>query len=470
MDGTWQIRKRTLVAQPVDLVFDYLTRWDRVGEWDRSVVAAERTSAGPPAAGSRFQLTLAFGGRRIPMTYVITAAERPRRIELEGQAPVFRAVDRIRLEPVPGGTELSYEVTIAFDRPPRGLAGVLGKRVLAFNATRAIRRLRTVLAGVPTPPRLTLATRMADQALLPGLLGFTRLGHALAVRRRPVASILYRDRTVVLTGATSGIGRAAARALYRRGAHLVAVGRSAEKLAGLERELNALGGAGTIATERADLSLLAEVRILAERLVQRYERIDVLINNAGALFNRFQQTAEGIEKTMATDLVAPFLLTRLLLPALRAAGSARIVNVASGGMYTQGVRAPDLTPEPAAFHGPAVYARAKRGLVILTARWARQWAPAGISVHAMHPGWVATPGLAVSLPGFYRRLAPWLRTPAQGADTIVWLAAAPDAARASGHFWLDRKIRATHVIRRTRTTMQEDAALVQALDLLCKRW
>ncbi|MGA6927404.1 MAG: SDR family NAD(P)-dependent oxidoreductase [Desulfosarcina sp.] len=327
-----------------------------------------------------------------------------------------------------------------------------------------IRRIRTLLSGSSRPPHLTIMTRMADQTILPGLIGFTTLGYILGKHRRPVASALYNGRTMVLTGGTSGIGKAAVQALYRNGADLVVVGRDAGKLDELRRELDAIRGGGTIETELADLSLMADVRKLSNRLIQRHERIDVLINNAGGLFNRYRQTAEGIEMTMATDLVSPYLLTRLLLPSLKVAKAARIINVASGGMYTQGMRADDLNPHPSGHDGPTAYARAKRGLVILTGLWADELASSGISVQAMHPGWVDTPGLEKSLPTFYRQLSPWLRTPAQGADTIVWLAASPDAHRASGHFWLDRKIRATHVFPNTRTTSTDNHKLAAALD------
>ena len=132
-------------------------------------------------------------------------------------------------------------------------------------------------------------------------------------------------------------------------------------------------------------------------------------------------------------------------------------------MYTQGVERNFLGSVPESYHGPSAYAQAKRGLVILTEWWAREFARYGVSAHAMHPGWVDTPGLETSLPAFHRYLRPWLRTPAQGADTIVWLAAAPDAARAPGRFWLDRTIRATHVFPHTRLSSRERADMVGRL-------
>lgn len=466
MGNTWQIKKEIDADQPADRVFDYLSHWATVAEWDPSVVSARMLSAGTPSLGSRFHLTLQFGWNRVPMTYVISRMDPHRFLELEGSGPHFKAVDRIRCEETTRGTRITYMVEVTFDRALNRLASIIGQPLFGLYAKKSIRRLQTMLSGSSKPPYLTTLVRMADQAILPGMIGFTRLGYTLGKHRRRVASVLYKNRVMVLTGGTSGIGKAAVRELYRKGSHLVVVGRDAGKLNELRRELDSVPGGGTIETELADLSLMADVRKLAARLIRRHDRIDVLINNAGALFNQFRHTAEGIEMTMATDLVSPYLLTRLLLPSLKAAKTARIINVASGGMYTQSIRANALKNGSSHHHGPTVYAQAKRGLVILTEWWANELASAGISVHAMHPGWVNTPGLAKSLPAFHRQLSPWLRTPEQGADTIVWLAAAPDAHRASGQFWLDRKIRATHVFGNTRTTSSDNLELIRALDEL----
>ena len=460
----WQIEERIDISQPPERVFDYLAHFHNIREWDPSVLTARQVSPGNPSPGTRFELTLLFGMTRVPMIYEITSLTPLRALVLTGRAASFEAVDRILLDQIPGGTRITYIAEVHFQQSPGRIVGGLGERLFRVNAERAVRRLRALLSGTSPAPRLTALTRMADQMLLPGSLGFTRAGYRLAKNRRPVASALYAGRTMVLTGGTSGIGLAAARELYDRGAHLVVVGRSAEKLEALSRALRAGEGGGRIATELADLSVLAEVRTLADRLKTRYGRIDVLINNAGALFNDRLETSEKIEMTLATDLLSPYLLTRLLLPALSAAGAGRIINVASGGMYTQGVRVDDLQHRNEPYDGPTAYARAKRALVILTEIWARQLAPLGISVHAMHPGWVDTPGLARTLPAFHYQLSRWLRSPSQGADTIVWLAASPDAARASGHFWLDRKIRATHVFPGTRETNADRRALVSALD------
>jgi NAD(P)-dependent dehydrogenase (short-subunit alcohol dehydrogenase family) len=148
--------------------------------------------------------------------------------------------------------------------------------------------------------------------------------------------------------------------------------------------------------------------------------------------------------------LSPFLLTRALRPVLEAAAPSRVIVVASGGMYTEPLDVDALDPDPAAYDGTKAYARCKRAQVVLTEEWTRHLLDTGVTVNAMHPGWADTPGLRTALPGFTRMVGPLLRTPEEGADTIVWLAAAPDAADQSGLFFLDRRARAKHRLRRTR--------------------
>jgi NAD(P)-dependent dehydrogenase (short-subunit alcohol dehydrogenase family) len=118
-----------------------------------------------------------------------------------------------------------------------------------------------------------------------------------------------------------------------------------------------------------------------------------------------------------------------------------VINVSSGGMYTQGLHLDDLQMETGPYRGSVAYARAKRAQVVLTERWARRWRDRGIVVHAMHPGWADTPGIAAGLPRFGALIGSRLRSPDEGADTIVWLAASPEAIRSTGRFWLDRRPR-----------------------------
>ncbi|GAC1573673.1 MAG: SDR family oxidoreductase [Candidatus Dormibacteria bacterium] len=284
--------------------------------------------------------------------------------------------------------------------------------------------------------------------------GYTSLGYRL---RRPWWNHLdlasMRGRSVLVTGATSGLGLAAAEGFAALGADVWLLARDRRR-GEAARAAVARRAAGDVHLELCDLGELASVRALAERFSAQVPRLDVLVNNAGVMTGERERSADGIELTFAVNVVAPFLLTELLLGALRAAAPSpgRIVNVSSGGMYAQRLRADDLQSERGEFDGTAAYARSKRAEVVLTEMWAQRLAGTGVTVHAMHPGWADTPGVKSSLPRFYRVTKPLLRTPAQGADTIVWLGAASLPDESSGGFWHDRRRRPVHLLPGTRET------------------
>lgn len=323
--------------------------------------------------------------------------------------------------------------------------------------------IEAALSGESAPPERSRLTDLQDRLIVPGLFGFTNLGYHWHKRTWKPLAVSLRGRTVVVTGATSGLGQAAASQLAELGARVILVGRNPDKAEGTRREIVAATGNDNIAVALADLGLLAEVRKLARKLLADEPRIHVLVNNAGVLLNQRTTTAEGNEATLATNLLAPYLLTRLLLPRLRASAPSRIINVSSGGMYATGLALDDLQYERGAYDGTRAYARAKRALVTLTEVWAAQLSGSGVVVHAMHPGWADTPGVAGSLPGFHAITRRFLRTPDQGADTITWLAASPEAARVSGMFWLDREPHTTHVLPGTAPSPQQRKELMDAL-------
>jgi dehydrogenase/reductase SDR family protein 12 len=285
-----------------------------------------------------------------------------------------------------------------------------------------------------------------------GPLGYTNLGYRLRARGFAPLPRLGDDATAVVTGATSGLGRAAAQGLARLGARVVLVVRDAERG---ERVRAELPGGPDHAVARCDLSSLADVRALAARLP---DRIDVLVHNAGVLPPALKRTAEGHELTLATNVLTPFLLTSLLHDRTR-----RVVNVTSGGMYTKKLDVDELVaPDPDGFSGTRAYAHTKRAEVVLTELWAAKLDPARTVVHAMHPGWADTPGLAASLPGFHRVMKPVLRDPDEGADTIVWLGAAPEPLRTTGRLWLDRAPQRMHLLPGTRESADERTRLWDA--------
>jgi dehydrogenase/reductase SDR family protein 12 len=301
-----------------------------------------------------------------------------------------------------------------------------------------------------TKSEVRLIDCLLDRTVVGGVVGFTRQGFEIRKRElHPVTESLY-GKSVVITGATSGIGEAAAMMIAALGPRVVLIGRNSEKLEHTKTFLMDRTGNPDIVSIQGDLSLMADIKRVAEHMKRDLIRVDALINNAGGLFNARLETVEGIEQTLATDLAGPFLLTNLLIPLLKSSASARIINVSSGGMYTQKIDVEDLCFKREPYNGSKAYARAKRGIVILSEMWAHYLQNDGIVVNSMHPGWVNTPGLVESLPRFHSMVRPFLRTPQQGADTIVWLAVSSEAGEVSGKFWLDRRPHITHVFPFTR--------------------
>jgi dehydrogenase/reductase SDR family member 12 len=284
---------------------------------------------------------------------------------------------------------------------------------------------------------------------------FTNIGYWLHSHDHQPLETDMSGRTVLITGATGGLGRAGAEKLAALGARTLIVGRNAEKL-------NAATGGidGEVVGYRCDLSMMSEIRGLAARILAEEPRLDVLINNVGVLLPERQLTEEGLEKTFATDLAGHFLLTNLLLRRLVESAPSRVVNITSGGMYSERIQPDDLQFETRDYKGTAAYAHAKRGQVILTEMWAKRLEGTGVSFHAMHPGWAATGGVAASLPTFNTLMRPFLRSAEQGADTMVWLAGATEPAAAkSGELWFDREIVAKHFFGRTQETPEDRVRL-----------
>ncbi|MGE0711061.1 MAG: SDR family NAD(P)-dependent oxidoreductase [Planctomycetota bacterium] len=264
-----------------------------------------------------------------------------------------------------------------------------------------------------------------------------------------------RGRRCLVTGANSGIGYAAAEALVRRGAEVWLLCRDAARGAAAAAEL-ARVGPGLVHDEVLDLSSLDAIRAWAA--ARAPAAVDVLVHNAGALPRERALTAEGLETTFATHVAGPFLLTHLLRPALAAAAAARVIWVSSGGMYAQRLSLADLDWSRRPYDGVTAYAQTKRMQVVLSELCAERWG-ADLRSHAMHPGWADTPAVREALPRFWRFTQGRLRSPAEGADTVVWLAVAAEPGACSGRFWFDRAPRATCLVPGTRERPAERAAL-----------
>jgi NAD(P)-dependent dehydrogenase (short-subunit alcohol dehydrogenase family) len=240
---------------------------------------------------------------------------------------------------------------------------------------------------------------------------------------------------VVLTGATRGIGRAAVIELVRRGADVALVGRDWARVRLVAEEAAAAGG-GQVHGHVADLMLMSNVRVLADEIRERYERVDVLANNAGALFASRQHTPEGFERTFALNHLAPFLLTNLLRD--RLAGG-RVVTTASNAHKSGRLVLDDLQSEKS--YSARAYGSSKLCNILFTRELARR-APE-LRANCFHPGVVRT-GFAKNEDGVWKVVAklgaPFFRSPEHGARSLVWLALSDDAAALTGQYIVDEQV------------------------------
>jgi NAD(P)-dependent dehydrogenase (short-subunit alcohol dehydrogenase family) len=241
---------------------------------------------------------------------------------------------------------------------------------------------------------------------------------------------------VVITGATRGIGRAAAVELAKRGAEVVIVGRERERVDAVAGEAQAAGGA-PVHRQVADLALMAEVRALAEELAERYERIDVLANNAGAMFASRKVTSEGFEQTLALNHLAPFLLTNLLLDRL---DGGRVVTTTSDAHTGGRLDLDDLQSEKS-YSAMRVYGTTKLCNILFTRELAKR--ASQLRANCFHPGTVRT-GFGKNDGGIWKVLTtiagPFFRSPERGARSLVWLATSDEGGRLTGEYVHDEKV------------------------------
>lgn len=251
-------------------------------------------------------------------------------------------------------------------------------------------------------------------------------------------------RVAVVTGSSSGIGRSTARKLAALGWHVIGVGRDPGRCAEAAAEIAAAArdGGGEFAMLRGDFTLMSEVRRVADEIAARTSRVDVLVNNAGGVRDRRLETPEGTEATFAANHLAPFLLTRELLPLLRAsaaaspAGATRVIAVSSSAhRISDGLDWAD--PQSLGdFRAAPAYGRAKLANILFTRELARRAAPDGIVAHAMHPGTVATNFAAHgdATMQAYMAAADTV-SPDEPAETLVWLATDPEPGRTTGRYF-----------------------------------
>jgi retinol dehydrogenase 14 len=251
-------------------------------------------------------------------------------------------------------------------------------------------------------------------------------------------------RVAVITGAASGIGREIALGLAARGATTVVVARGTDRAAAAAREIATATGCDRVESIGVtDLALMSDVRRLASELLDRYPRIHIVVNNAGAYFHRREVTSEGIERTFALNVLAPFLLTSLLAQRLVESAPARVVNIASAAHRGYSLDLSDLQGSQR-YAGYRAYGRSKLELILLTREFARRLRGSGVTVNAVHPGFIRSGfgqnnggGTAFGIRLLARLFA---RSLAEGADTPLWVATDPTVPGTTGEYFANRRV------------------------------
>lgn len=244
----------------------------------------------------------------------------------------------------------------------------------------------------------------------------------------------------LVTGANAGLGKVTALELAKMGATVIMVARSQARGQAALAEVQQASGSSQVHLMLADLSSLASTRQLAEQFQAQYNRLDVLVNNAGAIFNDRQLSVDGYEMTFALNHLSYFLLTNLLLDLLKASAPARIVNVSSGAHMGGNIDFDDLMLEKK-YRSFAAYSQSKLANVLFTYELARRLAGSGVTANALHPGGVGTQfGAGEGMMGWvFRLLRPFLLTPEQGAETQIYLASSPEVADVTGQYFDKKK-------------------------------
>jgi retinol dehydrogenase 14 len=249
-------------------------------------------------------------------------------------------------------------------------------------------------------------------------------------------------KVVLITGGTSGIGRAAATALAAMGAEVAVTGRSRQRGEAAVEEIRDTSGNERVSLMLADLAVQTEVRGLAEEFRERYDRLDVLVNNAGIIQSKRTETPDGLELTLAVNHLAPFLLTNLLLDLLKESAPSRIITVSSEARRGAQIDFEDLQSERR-YRAFKVYGMTKLANILFTYELAERLEGTGVVANCLHPGGVNTNfGANNRSVGtlLFRAFKPFMRTPEQGADTIVYLAISPEAGKMTGRYLTDRKV------------------------------
>ncbi|OPH53518.1 hypothetical protein BC351_06545 [Paenibacillus ferrarius] len=248
----------------------------------------------------------------------------------------------------------------------------------------------------------------------------------------------------LITGANSGIGYATAEGLARQGHHVIMVSRNKQRGKAAQQNIITNTKNSKVDLLVADLSSQKSIRQLAQQVNERYDKLDVLINNAGGLFSSYTENSDGFEQTFAVNYLAPFLLTHLLMDKVRASEKRRIINVASIMQAKQFDLEDAAQPNSAKYTSMNAYKVSKTAVLMMTYYMAEHLSGSGVTVNTLHPGSIYTPQSARIVPTFLRPLLKlFMQSPEQGASTSLYLASSDEVSNVSGKFFKSKKMAQT---------------------------
>jgi len=305
-----------------------------------------------------------------------------------------------------------------------------------------------------------------------GMKEYTQSGYLSAAKSFDPADLEAdcSGKEFMITGSNSGIGKVAALEIAKRGGSVHMICRNPKTAEEARQEISKAASNDKVRLSIVDMSDPKGIHKFAAQVVSEGQCLDVLINNAGCMTDPRTVTSDGLEANFATNTLGAHILTESLIPALSKSSDARVIMVSSGGMLTQKLDANDLQTENKSFDATMVYAQNKRQQIVMTEHFAKKYP--NIVFTAMHPGWADTPAVRSAMPSFYNMMKNKLRTPEQGADTLVWLAVTGNAkAKESGSFYQDRVSVAKHLpLACSHSKAEEEAFLIQQLDDFCKKF
>ncbi|OQR87083.1 dehydrogenase/reductase SDR family member 12-like [Achlya hypogyna] len=318
---------------------------------------------------------------------------------------------------------------------------------------------------------MSISTVASLQWYFTGLCHYGARGYRKASATWAETPVDVSARHYVVTGANSGLGFAVATKLAALGAHVHMVCRDAGRAEAARQSIleTTHAEATKIVVHLGDLGKQKDVHKVAASVAAAAPALDGLLNNAGILAQQAKFTEDDVEASMAVAINGTYLLTALLLPQLRnhTTTVGRVVNMSSGGQYLGSLDLQDVrgkTRDGDKFNGTVAYMLAKKSQVALTQEWAKRFPleTTKVAFHAMNPGWATTPGTTESIASFTRIHGFMMRTPEEGADTAVWLCTAPEPAKSSGLFWLDRQVVPTEMSWARTAHTEEDRATLWA--------